>query len=421
MKTSKIKFKDSFNSAILKLSCLFLLTAVMTFSGCKKDEIPELPDNPTELDYFFQRFLYSIAPQEQDMPVYEILDAELLQALTYLNPENYLEELIGSIEYAEEIGNPVVVYLGLQPLSIADDMTGPLFQFDHMISSRLERSFAPFPQDGAYVLQNLLVATTAGENNLINLNSIVPNEVAKKAEKGGICATLAIAHSLVGKHGIIPKDGRGNWPDITETRNDTVFWKSDFLKKIYDASGDNDGSRGLSDDEVDKAHTSDWNGNWLVHRSKNMTEIMKPSDKPSASELKEWCKKLKEFNDEKKDDCLLRARGTLTYKDKETGETKTKRVGHMMTITKVEEVNGKCKITVVNTGVQDRNNDWENVPFDPKEQEWEISTTDAKITKNNGWGNSIVWDDIACVCYDEDPKRDGVTSTDLGEPGEAIK
>lgn len=415
------------NNHVYSIKTLFslLIAFGILLSACSKKEFLE-PIQPeeepsSELTQETEKgnpFLYD--PGNIEPIVYTPFNFDILEMAMFFTPEDYVTDLLNAIDFSYQQGNEVVVFMGLVPIQDFNQAQGPAFHFAPQAANILNRPYSPFQPDGFYELVNLLMVDTEGDQNLYDLQTVDTEAVKKGTQKGGICATLAIAHSLVHRNHIIPEDGRGEWDETSETSDGKTVWNPDFLKKIYEASGDSDGSRGLSDSEMEEAHTADWSSDWDMDKSKDMTTVETPGNKPSASELSEWCKELKKFMEEERDDCILRTRGTMTYKDLD-GTTKTKRVGHAMTINSVEEKDGKCVIKVVDTSKQDPKKDWEDVPYNPGDQEWTVGTDGSSISNNNPWGTSIVWDEIAFFCFDEDPKRDDVKPTDRGTPGTALQ
>ncbi|MEO1437509.1 MAG: hypothetical protein AAFV80_18345, partial [Bacteroidota bacterium] len=405
---------------------VFSLVFAFVFSACKKESEMSYPEQeqPTEETNMYTEtnkgapFLYDF--NQIDPIVYTPFTVELMELMLFYTPEEYLFQLFDAIDFAAQNGNEVLVFLGLLPIDDFNAALNPAIHFAPQAANILARDYAPFQKNGFYEVTNLLMIDTEGDQNLFDLQSIDAEAVKKASQKGGICATLAIAHSLVHRNQIIPEDGRGTWPETSETENGKQSWNPDFLKKVYEATGDEDGHRGLTDDQMEEGHTADWSSDWEVKKSKDMTNVATPGTNPTASQLQAWCREMKKFIEQEQDDCILRVRGTLTYKD-ENGDTKTRRVGHAMTINSVEEKNGNCVIKVVDTAKQDPNKDWEDVPYNPGDQEWTIGTNGTSISRNNHWGTSIVWDEIAYFCFDEDPKRNDVQGTDRGTPGTALQ
>ena len=217
----------------------------------------------------------------------------------------------------------------------------------------------------------------------------VPAEVSLTGKKGGICATLAIAHSLVDELGVVSTE----WEGVI----DGTSWHPDFLKAIAEAGDQDDGAnRSFADSETDQAHTAPWNeGYTIVEKSDGWEEA--PSD-GDTDDLEDWCKELIRLKHSHEDDCLLRFYG---------------KSGHLMKINNVSYADGVCTINTVNTGRQDSNaNDFRNVPRAPGSQTWAVSASVRPVmvggTNTKAW-NSFGFNRTTFRCFDEDPIR-GKTS-----------
>jgi hypothetical protein len=251
------------------------------------------------------------------------------------------------------------------------------------------------------------------DQSFVLTDEVSAAKAAKAAKKGGICATLAIAHSLIRRlNNLIPKNATGEWKGVTKTVDGKEVWDEDFLKKIYKASGDNDGKRGLTNEEIEKAHTGDYSSNWKIRVSKPLEGLKTEGAPLTKAQLAAKCEDLKKMLEEKRDDCLLRLLGEKTV------DGKKKKVGHRMTITGVECADGSIKIKTINTGKQDKNKDWKNVPYEPGEETWEITPNGIKAPPH--WQH-IDWKSSYYSCFDEEPKDPNNPDKSRGVPGNALK
>ncbi len=389
----------------MKFKWIIFLLATIIFTGCTKNDINNFPYeisedfNGFQLEHPFTTFAgYNY--------INEFLDNELLEYMFQNISDNYIPSLLEAKNYAQSIDKPVEIVLVMEP---GFNSQGRQIQFNEQIAERLSRPQIPFPEDGIYSIVKLQVVTSDPNQSIVILEDGDAEEVAAVADKGGICATLAIAHSLIRRlNNLIPKEATGEWKAVTKTVDGKEVWDADFLKKVYKASGDDDDKRNLSNEEIEKAHTADYSSNWKIRVSKAYEGIKLDGTNLTNAQLEEKCKNLKSMIEDKKDDCLLRMTGKKTVDGREVF------VGHRMTITGVDCSDGKMKVKTINTGRQDPNQDWENVPYNPGEEEWTIGTTG--ITPPAGW-NHITWENSYCTCFDEEPKDSGNPDKSRGVPG----
>ncbi len=213
---------------------------------------------------------------------------------------------------------------------------------------------------------------------------------------GGICATLAITHSLVYKLSVVKE----NWDGVLDGSD----WDADFLKAVYRATGDDDGNRDINTDEVDEAHEADWNKKWEVEKSKDWTK--KPED-GNCDDLRAWCEEFKRYREHHGHDCILRTRRPTS--------------GHQMTVNTVNwnAASCRCVIETVNTGQQDgAAADFKGVPKDPGKQSWELGPNEEIEVVAGPLKNfyNRRYQDAWFVCYESEAVR-GVRRD---EPGDAF-
>jgi hypothetical protein len=178
-------------------------------------------------------------------------------------------------------------------------------------------------------------------------------EATPNGLSGGICATLSIAHSLAFRLGVVPI----GWDGVLSGDN----WEADYLKAIYEASGDADAQRGLTREQISRAHTADWNSGYTITQSLDWTE------RPAGGKcdvLEDWCNDIIEKQDER-DDCILVVRGGSLSRPR----------GHAMPIqTASWDANAcHCVFQTANTGTQDSAaHDFARVSRAPGNQTWEV-------------------------------------------------
>ncbi|KAA3631099.1 MAG: hypothetical protein DWQ02_16890 [Bacteroidetes bacterium] len=384
----------------------FLLVLMILFSGCVKDDDGNYTIyGPEDLDG--PQLVHPYTTDQNEMAVYEFMDNELLDNLLYVYPESLIGELMEAKAEMESLEQPIEIVFIMTPGFGTDEN---FFQFGEQLADRLTRPYASYPPDGVYSLKALQLVTSDTENSFVNVEKSTYAKAAKLAKRGGICATLAIAHSLVRRlNGLVPREATGNWESVTETNDEgNEVWDPDFLRTIYRASGDTDGSRGLTNEQIERAHTADYSSSWRIRISRALTAIKREGTDMTNAQLAVKCEDLKNMIEENRDDCLLRLLGKKTVDGREVT------VGHRMTITGVDCSNGSMKITTINTGRQDRNNDWENVPYNPGEEEWEI--TPDGINPPAHWEH-IDWEESFFSCFDEEPKDPQNVDPTRGEPG----
>lgn len=200
---------------------------------------------------------------------------------------------------------------------------------------------------------------------------------------GGICGTLAIAHSLVYRLTVVKRD----WSGVI----DGDHWSDKFLKAIYRATGDGDGNRDIDRDEIDSAHEADWNKRWDIDKSRDWD---KKPEAGNCEQLKTWCKRLERYRESEGDDCIIHLRRPTS--------------GHYLTPETVtwDEAACHCVVEAPNTGEQDGSGaDFKNVPKAPGKQTWKFGPNE-EIEVTDGPSKNFFnrrYRDAWFACYDEDP------------------
>ncbi len=267
-----------------------------------------------------------------------------------------------------------------------------------------EQDFEPDPE-GYYTIDidNWAVSTDVCGSIGIQLDP------ARDGEPGGICGTLAVAHSLVNRLNVV----KSTWDNVYEdTDGDGVkdSWDPDFIKAIQDASGNDDGNRGLDLDEIEDAHTADWNEKWtventwtLVHWESMPYIIGNPQwYDDDCDDLKEWCEDIAKATNEWDDDCIITMHGG--------GLAGFPFSGHAIAASKVtwNESECRCEVIAADTGKQDSpKNDYKGVPKSPGFHTWTFGKMgDIGVIKgsNQNFWNDQPYSSAKVHCFDEDPR-----------------
>jgi hypothetical protein len=260
-----------------------------------------------------------------------------------------------------------------------------------------------------------LVILTEDENcNIVTFDKVTTAPLIETASdtkpEGGCCAILATAHSLVRKMGGIVREADAVEADASGKK----LWKSDFLKKVWAATGDTDNNRGITDDQAEAGHEADWNQSWTVDQVDDDVELFDGD----ASDLE--CDTIEERCDVlierlmTNDDITLRIRGKIGKKGDEWG--------HRVPVESAVFDDGPpccCTLTITRTSRQEPTGkrDFEGIAFDPKTAEYKIC--EDGVTTDEFPGAMIlrlVWDS-----FDETGANGSVKPTDQGEPGSALE
>ena len=289
----------------------------------------------------------------------DMSESELMIQFDMENPNVY--ELLSGIDFNPET-NPSGMYYGVSMTFIEPFDLGS-------------------PEGNIYMFEEL------------NPQTIVDHKSSK--DKGGCCAILAVAHSLVRRMGgLVDKD------DAVEKKNGKEYWKPEFLKKVWKESGDTDGNRGLTDEEAEDAHKADWHDDWEAEQIDDDEELV-DDDNVDCKELKKRYEALKKRL-ETNDDITMRIRG----KDGKKGDE----WGHRVLINGVTWHEGpdgcSMEIDCVNTGIQDPNDhDFENIPFNPGSDKYKISTDKSgKTTTTSSAFKGSTIKSLSYDSFDEEPK-----------------
>lgn len=242
--------------------------------------------------------------------------------------------------------------------------------------------------EGVYTVREL--AATGNECALTG-SALPVGDTAFNGQPGGICGALAIAHSLVYRLTVVEEDWAGT--------KDGDKWDPDFLRAIQMATGDDDGRRGITQDQVDTAHEADWNAKWKVGKSLDWTTLPNATSDADAScaELETWCNQLVQHHSDENDDCIIFLEGM---------DTNGQHIGHFITVTSAswDAANCRCVVEAVNTGLQDGPaHDFTGVPVDPGKHTWEFGLdADIPVTAGsslNFWNR--LFNEAHVACYDE--------------------
>jgi len=215
--------------------------------------------------------------------------------------------------------------------------------------------------------------------------------------QGGICGEISIAHSLVRRLQVVDT----MWGGVLTMGH---RWDRDFLQAIASAGG---ATRTMSPDQVDQAHTADWNTD---------QEIVQTHDRIGAvgvwgMEYEDWANLLaRQFSEFNRDCVLYLYRNWASFGG-----------GHMAYIESARwnEETEEVEVLVLNTGKQEADGTatFRQVPFDPGRQTWFISSSGIRAEggDENFW-NSRGYDWAYFSCY-------GVRDADSrpsGQPGSAM-
>ena len=361
------------------------------------------------------------------------MEAELYVPLSQLDPmflrgvsdPDLLWTLFELAQEARWLDRPVEVQVGLvagwmeeSPLcfqaQVFDRIGAEIFETD-----RVE------PRDGGtYSAVDLMLVSPDPVCGLQHLDTLdpgvlvdalfppmLPDDEAGATKEGGCCAILAVAHSLVrNMGGIVTED------DATTTNADgTQEWDPDFLRRVWEASGDTDNNRGLSDAEGHAAHEADWNDAWRVDNVVDDEEIYDGDDVD--------CDDLEEIAD-----ALIRERRTnndMTMRIQGHDGDPDEGWGHRVPIESVSFTEGppcSIEITITRTSRQDgAANDFRGIPFQPGTATYTVTTNgsgDTTVTNTEFPGSTITslsWDS-----FDESATSSSVTPTTQGNPGSAL-
>lgn len=199
----------------------------------------------------------------------------------------------------------------------------------------------------------------------------------KTTYQGGCCATLSVAHSLVRRLRKLV-----NLADVTDSvtvkrwwgPHREACWKPDFLKKIYENSGDTDGDRSLYSDQMATAHTADYNDKWVCEQFVDGEILYNDELFIDCDELNNRWNKLRYYL-MLKNDVIMSIDGI----DRSTG----KKFGHAVY---VEDVIWKAApdcaihIDIIPTSIQDPDCDFKKIPFNPGKRRYTISNANLEFT-----------------------------------------
>jgi hypothetical protein len=334
------------------------------------------------------------------------------------------EGLVAAARRAEIGEYPFSVYLGLTPGRLKSARTGEpalILSFDTEHPDYVEllsSSGVEAAADGVYSVLSLVFIDQMEDCSIVRtaeVSAAIVDEHKSKSLKGGCCAVLAVAHSLVRKMGVIvrPEDATKD----TDGDRKPDEWDPEFLKKVRKASGDDDNGKGLTDEEVKRAHEADWNDSWKVGQVDDDVELFDDEDVTCAV-LKQRCDKLAERL-RTNDDLTLRIRG----KDGKKGDE----WGHRVPIEAAGYTAGPpccCTIEITRTSVQEPKGkpDFTGIPYNPGKAMYRTCTDAAgKTTVTNTEFPGSIIRKLVYDSFDEAPKRRGVKATDQGRPGSALQ
>ena len=218
--------------------------------------------------------------------------------------------------------------------------------------------------------------------------------------KGGMCAVLTVAHSLYRSMGqIVPAE------TATTTTDGTTTWDPDFLRGIYNNSGDTDGNRGLSSDEFVQAHTGNYSEDWSIRAVQSNVSLYR-SESLTCEQIQERCTDLKTTIDDSNDDFAMGWQGTY----------KGRSVGHMVPVTGASYTAGPpccCEIATIQTRVQEPEGAamWTGVPVEPGTATYSVCRVDDQtVIRQTEFSprqpNRFVITDLYWFQFDEEIKAD---------------
>lgn len=274
---------------------------------------------------------------------------------------------------------------------------GPAVFVDPSLSDVLLEG-SPLDPEGIYSMVDV-----AFDDGSCLVVEVPPEDAKQKGTNKGICAHIAIAHSLVDNLDIVSED----WKGVLD--GDT--WGDDFLKRIIAGAG---GERAPSWKGIEDTHTADWNSKWEVTETK--TSDREQGD--DCEELEEWCKELEKFVEVDDDDCLLKLYGSGSSHMMPIPSGKSTSV----TFTKQSTL-CHCNIETVDTGKQDPKDDLKGVPRRPGRQLWKISPHTINIASGS-YRDRVFWNTrnfrfARYMCFGEFLK-DGVSESAPEKPGKAF-
>jgi len=333
--------------------------------------------------------LPSLDPKYNPYLIFEVIDINVNRLmpgfiLESSNP-NLINEIIMMGREAVAPPNPIDVFIGFTDAVITSP-DAVFVSFDKNNPDVLEMfellkyDISNNPDLNFYAVNMMFVEPfdpLSPEGNKIRVPAVDYQSIVdykSDTTTGGCCAVLAVAHSLVRKMGrIVPKDS------VVKKKDGKEYWDPEFLKKIWKNSGDDDNSRGLTDEEAEKAHSADYSS------TRKQTQIdddkqLYDNDAVSCDKLKARYEELKKRLDAN-NDVTMRIAGY----DGEKSEGKD--WGHRVMVTGVTWNEGppcSMEIKVLKTSVQEprgQKKNFENIPFEPNEGTYKIETGSDGKTK----------------------------------------
>ncbi len=277
--------------------------------------------------------------------------------------------------------NPLRGYFGLHPGVVRN---APLVLTFNMrargVSELLASPFNRGDANGVYSVVDLLVVLTAVRNDngyrvrpaapAALSPAPVPSPPSKVPPKAppqgkapvveGCCGTLSVAHSLVRRMGkkISISTVTLPGPDLDGDGKPDPCWNPDFLRAIWAASGDADGGRGMTDSEIEQAHSYNPTGASPAKQTKDDGKIYDGSFNPCSNLLALAIEISKKLGAD--EDVTMRATGTLKDGSK---------LIHRVAVVAVNYNEGppcSLDIRVLRTSKQDNGRgDFKNIPFNP--------------------------------------------------------
>ncbi len=380
------------------------------------------PSDPVEEKAGEVTILPSIA---MDLPTLDLAISLILPEMVSDVSDPALWEGLAAAAQRAEVGEyPFSVYLGLAPGRLESAETGEpamTITFDTEHPNYVELLSTPTvvaAADGIYSVLSLLFIDQMENCSIVRTPEVsaeIVEEHKEKSLKGGCCAILAVAHSLVRKMGVIVRPEDGTKDNDSDGQPDE--WDPDFLKKIRRASGDNDDGKGLTDEQVKKAHEADWNDSWKVSQVDDDVELYDGKNL-TCPILKQRCDKLSDRL-RTNDDLTMRIRG----KDGKKGDE----WGHRVPVEAASYTAGPpccCSIEIVRTSRQEPSGqpDFTGIPYNPGKATYKICTDAAGNTAvtNTEFPSSTILK-LLYDSFDEEAKSSDVKETDQGRPGSALR